>query len=80
MTTFENPMNNHRVTVGTWGPFFGSFFFGCLYFLAKGSIKHFLLGLILALITIGISWLIYPFFAPGIIRNMYLEKGYKKIA
>ena len=79
MATFENPMNNYRVTVGTFGPFFWCLLFGPLYFLVKGSLKHFLLSILLAIITLGICWLIYPFFAPGIIRNMYLEKGYRII-
>ncbi len=74
MTTFENALNGHRVEVGTFGPFIWTLIFGALYFLLKGSIKHFLLSIILAVFTVGISWLIYPFFAPGILRNMYLVK------
>ena len=79
MAAFENSANNHRVEVGTFGPFIWTLLFGALYFLVKGSFKHFLLGIIAAIITVGISWFIYPFFAPGIIRNMYLEKGYRQI-
>ena len=79
MATFQNPMNNHSVAVGTIGPFIWTLLFGALYFLVKGSLKHFLLSIILAALTVGISWLIYPFFAPRILRNMYLEKGYRQI-
>ena len=79
MATFENPANGYHVKVGTLGPFIWTLLFGALYFLVKGSFKHFLLGIILGMCTLGISWLIYPFFSPGIIRRMYLEKGYRQI-
>jgi len=79
MAVFEHPINSHRVRVGTLGPFIGSLLFGSLYFLYKGSYKHAILSAIVAIITCGVGWLIYPFFAPRIIRNMWLEKGYRQI-
>lgn len=33
-------------------------------------------ALVLAILTCGISWLIYPFSAPGILRKHYLQKGW----
>ena len=79
MATFENPLNNHQVIVGTGGPFVGCLFFGAIYFLFKGNFKHCILSIVVAICTLGVGWFIYPFFAPGIIRNMYLEKGYRQI-
>ena len=80
MATYENPANGRKVTVGSLGPFLGCLFFGCFYFLVKGSMKHFLGSAILAVCTVGVSWLIYPFFAPGIIRKMYEDKGFVQMS
>lgn len=79
MTTFKNPTNGYRVKVGTLGPFLGCLFFGFIYFLIRGCIGHAVVSFILAFSTMGLSWMIYPFFAPGIVRKMYLEKGFRQI-
>ena len=50
--------------------------FGCIYFAAKGVWTHAVAGLILAIATGGISWVIYPFFAGKIMRTHYLRKGW----
>jgi len=42
--------------------------------------KHFLGSAILAVCTFGVSWLIYPLFAPGIIRKMYEDKGFVQMS
>lgn len=78
--TFRNPSNGYTesmnpLAVGVW-----ALLFGCLYFAAKGIWFHAVIGLILALITYGASWLIYPFFAPGIVRTHYLRKGWVELA
>jgi endogenous inhibitor of DNA gyrase (YacG/DUF329 family) len=80
MANYENPANGRKVTVGSLGPFLGALFFGCFYFLVKGSTKHFLGSALLAICTAGVSWLIYPFFAPGIIRKMYEDKGFVRMS
>jgi len=80
MAVYENPLNGKRVTVGSLGPFLGCLFFGGFYFLVKGSTKHFLMSWLIAIVTVGISWFIYPFFAPGIIRHMYEDKGFVQMS
>ena len=80
MATYENPHNGKRVTVGSLGPFLGALLFGGFYFLVKGSVKHFFISWLVAICTVGVSWLFYPFFAPGIIRRMYEDKGYIPIS
>lgn len=50
-------------------PFLWCLLFGVFYFAYKGVWGHFWLGLFLGAVTFGISWLIYPFFAKGILRN-----------
>jgi hypothetical protein len=53
--------------------------FGILYFAVKGCWVHVLVGLILALLTFGISWLVYPFFAGSIVRHSYLRAGWTEV-
>lgn len=53
--------------------------FGCIYFAVKGIWTHAVVGLILAFITFGISWLIYPFFADKILDNHLRKQGYKPL-
>jgi PEGA domain len=74
---FRNPTNNYAEEVsipGLW-----TFLFGTFYFIAKGIWTHALLSALLALCTFGISWLIYPFFASGIVRAHYGKKGWVEI-
>lgn len=73
--TFRNPINDYRVE--TSHPALWTFLFGPLYFAKHGAWKHFIISLILAAITFGISWLIYPFFAENAIKDSYLSKGWE---
>lgn len=43
--------------------------FGCFYFMVRGIWTHAVISILLAIITYGISWLIYPFFAKKIAMN-----------
>lgn len=71
---FQNPQNGHIETVGT--PWLWSLILGFFYFAAKGIWTHAIVGLVLGVLTIGLSWLIYPFFASGIVRAHYLRNGW----
>lgn len=76
---FENPSNNYR-EYGSGGlAFLFTLLFGCFFFAIKGIWSHFFISLILAIVTVGISWLIYPFFVSGIIKKHYLKKGWIEI-
>lgn len=72
--TFRQPANNYTVTVKH--PFLWCLLFGVFYFIKHGVWSHAVIAFFAALFTIGISWLIYPFFAKGIIRKAYLSKGW----
>lgn len=76
---FENPENDYQKTVSTPLSWLWCLLFNWIFFLSKGIYKHAILGFVLAFITFGISWFIYPFFVYGIIRNHYLDKGWKCI-
>jgi len=54
--------------------------FGAFYFAYKGAWKHFLIGLLAAVLTGGISWFVYPFFAYRCVTQSYLERGWQQIA
>lgn len=78
MAVFENPMNGYRVSTSSLA-WLWTLLFGIFYFAYKGLWKHVFFGFFLALITLGISWLIYPFFIGGILKKQYLMKGFKQI-
>jgi len=50
--------------------------FGFIYFAVRGVWTHAIAAFILAILTLGISWLIYPFFANDIMRTHYLRRGW----
>lgn len=74
---FQNPQNN--IVEESSAPWLWTFCFGCLYFALKGIWTHFAIGLILAFMTGGFSWLVYPFFANGIVRKHYQDKGWVEV-
>ena len=53
--------------------------FGIIYFAARGIWTHFIVGLLVGILTGGLSWLIYPFFAKKIIREHYLSNGWVEV-
>lgn len=75
---FKNPHNDYVVEVSglAW---FWTLLFGCLYFAVRGVWKHVFISLILSILTFGLSWLIYPFFARGILEKHYLVNGWKEV-
>lgn len=73
-TLFRNPANGYVEEVRlAW---FWSLLFGFFYFAVKGIWTHAVAGLVLALLTFGISWLVYPFFAQQIVERHYLRRGW----
>lgn len=53
--------------------------FGSLYFAVRGVWTHMIVSFILAILTMGISWIFYPFFASEIIEKKYLRDGWTKL-
>ena len=51
-------------------------FCGFLWYMYKGMWGWGLIALILAFVTFGVSWLIFPFFANGQYAKALLERGY----
>jgi len=75
---FNNPANDYieEVSVIAW---FWILLIGPLYSAFKGMWGHAIGSVILAALTAGISWLIYPFFTKFIIRKYYLRYGWIEI-
>ena len=71
---FKNPSNDYiEESSLAW---LWTLLFGCFYFAVKGVWSHVLISFCLGLFTCGLSWIVYPFFASGIIRKSYLKKGW----
>lgn len=71
---FKNPQNGYIVETnhpGLW-----TLIFGCFYLAKHGAWGFALIAFVAALLTAGISWLIFPFFGGKIIRDSYLRKGW----
>ena len=54
--------------------------FGVFYFLYKKIWNHALISLGLAIITAGVSWLVYPFFGKEIVRKHFLRSGWVEVS
>jgi peptidoglycan biosynthesis protein MviN/MurJ (putative lipid II flippase) len=71
---FQNRSNGYIEQVSL--PFLWTLLFGPLYFASRGVWTHAIVSFFLAFMTIGISWLFYPFFASQILETSYLRKGW----
>jgi cytochrome b len=77
MMSFRNPSNDYVEEVSA--PAFFTLLFGCIYFAVRGVWTHAIAAFLLAIVTFGFSWLIYPFFAGQIMRTHYLRKGWEQV-
>lgn len=71
---FSNPATGEQLTIlnaGLW-----TFLFGPFYFMLRGVWSHAAISLVVAIVTYGVSWLAYPFFAQGILRKHLISKGW----
>ena len=67
--TFRNSSNTYMVK--TTMPFLWCLLLGPLYFLKHEAWAAAAISLLLAFVTVGISWLFMPFTAAGFIRSSY---------
>jgi len=74
---FKNLQNNYIEESSI--PFLWTLLFGFLYFAYKRVWSHCLISFILAWLTVGFSWLIYPFFAKAIVRKSFLGTGWVEL-
>jgi hypothetical protein len=71
---FRNPSNGYIEHVSV--PFLWTMLFGPLYFAVRGVWGHAIISFFLAVLTVGLSWLFYPFAARSIMETSYLRKGW----
>lgn len=80
---FKNPQNDY--VEESWCPWLYALLFGPLYFLFKGSYKHFFIYVIVVVVT-GftilipiLAWIVYTLSATSIVREYYLSKGWVEV-
>ena len=74
---FKNPSNGYIEEsnyIFLWTLLFGTF-----YFMYKGIWSHVFISFILGVLTLGMSWILYPFITPAIVEKYYLQKGWLEI-
>ena len=74
---FKNPANGYIESSSV--PFLWCLLFGSLYFAVKGVWAHVFISFVLACCTFGLSWLLYPFFARGIVFKSYARRGWVQV-
>ena len=74
---FRNPANGYTEAFSV--PWLWTLLFGPIYFAVKRVSPHVFASIFLALLTVGVSWLIYPFFAQRVMRRVYLRKGWVQV-
>lgn len=75
---FRNPANGYEEEPKL--VFLWALLFGALYFAAMRCWTHALISAFLAILTGGISWFIYPFFAKDIVKTQYLRNGWTLVS
>lgn len=77
---FRNPLDGRNRVVAPIPTFIGCLLLGPIYFLLVGNRPHAVRSLMLLPLTLGISQFVYPFFAPRVMRALYLARGWKRLA
>jgi hypothetical protein len=75
-TVLRNPLTKEVVIIDKWSVFWMTFFFGFFYMAYKQVWLHAGITLVLAWVTFGLSWFIYPFMMYGIMVDTYRKKGW----
>jgi hypothetical protein len=76
---FMNPRNGYKERVAGKLSWLWLLLFGPIFLAIKGVWGHVVGGIILAFVTFGISWFIYPFFTYSILKKSYLRKGWVEV-
>ena len=76
---FKNPKNNYVENVSSSLSWLWVFLFGPIYWAVQGVWRHAVVHLVLAIITVGIAHVIYPFFTYSILRKHYNKSGWKEV-
>lgn len=73
----RNPANGYVETIDrAW---LWCLLFGCIYLAYKGAWMAAVLALLLAFLTGGLSWFVYPFFARRLVAKSYMQRGWQLV-
>jgi hypothetical protein len=74
---FRNPANGYVEEID--GAMLWTFLLGPFYLGFKGLWGWAILGFVAAFFSFGLFWLVLPFFAEGVIRKHFLQKGWVEV-
>ncbi len=74
--TFRHPANNFAVKLDD--PFVMSMPFGPFYYAYHEAWMMFVITGLIVVFGFGIPWLILPWFAPHLMRRLYMKQGYRQ--
>ncbi|EXJ16466.1 hypothetical protein [Imhoffiella purpurea] len=78
MMKFQNPSTGEILEVSSM-VWLWVLLLGFVYFAIKGVWTHVLGWILFAIVTFGLSWMIYPMFANDIMRRHYVSKGWVEL-
>ena len=73
---YHNRTTGSTIRVSRGGVFWGCLLAGPFFFAIVGEWGHAIFSLGLALVSGGVTHLIYPFFANSIIKHKWISRGY----
>ena len=76
---FQHPHSDYVEESATQVSWLWVLLFGPLYWVIRGVWRHAVAHFVLALVTGGIAWLVYPFFTYSILRTHYLRQGWRPL-
>ena len=74
--TIINLQNNYSESISYYDTFTSALLFGGIYLIYRKIWNHFFIFIILAIITYGLIWLVYPFFMYWIVKGHYQKIGW----
>ena len=74
---FRNPSTGEIINIKNGAVW--SLIFGVFYFLYKKVLNWALIAAVLAFLTVGISWVILPFFTNKILQKHFIKEGFTQI-
>ena len=76
---FRNPINGYTEQSSSVLSWLWVLFFGPVYFAVRGNWRHFIAHILLAMLTLGLSWLVYPFFIYHINASHFRREGWEEL-
>jgi len=75
---YRHKRDGRMMTAST--PWLWSLVFGGFYFLYRKAWMHSAIWLVAAVCTLGLAWLVYPFYAGKALTSTYKNRGWERVA